>query len=159
MLEKPEVEARALAFLREIPTGVLATVSTTGEPFSSTVYFTCADDFSLYFIISHHSDKFKNLTLNPLASMTIGTGPAYQEVIVRGKVEQVNDPHARESVLADIAKRVASPAKEWPIFSVDSLASGGTALFKLNPTNIKYLDLTTLSAGEEYANHIYQILP
>jgi nitroimidazol reductase NimA-like FMN-containing flavoprotein (pyridoxamine 5'-phosphate oxidase superfamily) len=159
MLDKQEVIRQALAFLQETPTGVLGTVSAADEPYTSTIYFAHADDFSIHFIVSHHSEKFKNLTLNPVASFTVGTGPGYEEVTVRGRVQQIDEPRTRESVLESIAKRVAAPMREWPIFKIGSLEGGGVALFRLTPQSVQYLNLGSSLDSEDPAKHIYQIIP
>lgn len=159
MIEKQEAITKALEFLHESPTGVLATVSATGQPYASTIYFTYTDDFSIYFIVSHHSEKFRNLILNPAVAFAIGTGPRFEEVMIRGKAEQIADPHLRRSTIEMLKDRVAVSVSKWPIFSVGTLESGGTALVKLKPDSVQYLNLESLNDPEEHSKHIYQIIP
>jgi nitroimidazol reductase NimA-like FMN-containing flavoprotein (pyridoxamine 5'-phosphate oxidase superfamily) len=159
MIERQEATANAFAFLQDTVTGVLGTVSTSGIPHTSTVYFSYTDDFSIYFIVSHHSEKFKNLTLNPLASFTVGAGPTYREVTIRGKVELISDSHLRIAKTAEIAARVDSPIRDWPVFKVTSLENGGTALFKIVPSSVHYLDLESVTNADDLTTHIFQLLP
>lgn len=158
MITKEEAVKEALAYMENEETGVLATVSPSGQPFASTVYYAFKEDFSVYFIVSHNSAKYKNLMATPLAALTVGAGPAYREVNLRGSVEFINDPKQREFILAAISDRVASHMVEWPVFNVQTLRSGGTALCKLTPEAVTYLDLETKNEGD-FTKHIYQLFP
>ncbi len=158
MITKEEATKEALAYMENMETGVLATVSSAGQPYSSTVYFAFQEDFSIFFIVSHHSQKFKNLTINSAASFTIGSGPEYREVTIRGKVEIIDDPKTRDFILSSISERVASRMTEWPVFNVQSLREGGTALCKLSPDAVSYLDLESKLEGDT-TKHIYQLFP
>jgi|GEM_PF-4868967 len=153
------MQEQALAFLKTQVVGVLATASLDGAVYSSVVYFSVADDFTITFITSHHSKKFQNINLNPRVSFTVGTGPAYREVTIQGTAHAVGGEAEREQMLAKIAERIPTPMREWPIFALKSLADGGTALIQITPESISFLDLTNTDQIESHEKFIYRLTP
>ncbi len=159
MITKEEATERALAFLAEHQTGTIATAALDGTPFSSTVYFGFLPDFTLFFTTSHHTAKFRNLIVNPKASFSIGTGPEYRELIIHGTVRRIEGTNEQDQALASIKSRVASPSDTWPIHAIKKLEEGGTALFRIVPNEVLYLDLEGKDQKESASKYFYRLFP
>ncbi len=159
MIDKDEATARARAFLASHATGSIATASLDARPFSSTVYFAFLPDFTIFFTTSHHTAKFKNIEVNPKVSFSIGVGPEYRELVIHGHARLVTSPQEVEQGLAAIKSRVASPSDTWPVHAVKRLADGGSALFRITPEEVSYLDLTGADQTDTASKYFYRLYP
>ena len=159
MITKEQAALRALAFLSEHQAGTIATAALDGTPFSSTVYFGYLPDFTIFFTTSHHTAKFRNLAVNPKASFSVGTGPEFRELIIHGTVRRIEGTNEQDQALASIKSRVTSPLDTWPIHAIKKLEEGGTALFRVTPTEVLYLDLEGKDQKESASKYFYQLFP
>jgi general stress protein 26 len=158
MLTKGEATKEAMEFLKRHTVGVLATATLDGQPFASPVYYAVQPDFSIYFLTSHHTQKFKNLVLNPRVAFCFGTGPEYTVVNIHGAA-RVTNAQEREEGMKYINELVNAPMTTWPIVAIHALETGGIALYKITPERISYLNLTSKDNFESMANYVYEIFP
>jgi len=159
MLNKDEAIAHAQAFLTTQQAGSLATASLDNQPYSSTVYFAFLPDFSIFFTTSHSTKKFENITVNPKVSFSVGVGPEYKELVIHGTARMVLDAHERDQGIAAIESRVTSPTDEWPVHAIKRIADGGSALFRITPEEISYLDLTGKDQQDSASKYFYRLYP
>lgn len=158
MINKEEVTKGALEFLASKQAGTLATASPSDRPYSSTIYFSFLSDFTIYFTTSRHSQKFKNIILNPKVSFSVGTGPEYKEIVVHGTAKLVTDDK-RDEVLATITNRVSAPPETWPIHAVKALSDAGSTLFQITPDEVLYLDLANPDQEHAPSKYFYRLFP
>lgn len=159
MITKEEAAVRARAFLEKHQTGTIATAALDGTPFSSTVYFGYLPDFTIFFTTSHHTAKFHNLIVNPKVSFSIGTGPEYRELTVHGTARRIGGTNEQDQALASIKSRVSSPSDTWPIHAIKKLEEGGTALFRITPNEVLYLDLEDKNQIDSASKYFYRLFP
>lgn len=159
MLSKDEAIEHARAFLASKQAGSLATASLDNQPYSSTVYFAFLPDFSVFFTTSHSTKKFENIIVNPKVSFSVGVGPEYRELVIHGIARMVEHPAERAQGIAAIESRVTSPTDEWPVHAVKRLADGGSALFRITPAEISYLDLTGKDQQDSASKYFYRLYP
>ncbi len=157
MQTKEEIKKIALEFLRKNFTGTVATASLGADPFCSTVYFAVKDDFTIFFSTSHSTNKFKNITLNPKVAFSVGVGPEYQTLQLRGKAELLYEKEQEEglALLEEIQK--THPLEQWPIKAISKLKEGGSAMVKVTPDFVTFLDMVTPRAEGE--SPMYQLFP
>lgn len=149
----------ARSFLETHQTGSIATASLDARPYSSTVYFAFLPDFTIFFTTSHHTAKFKNIEVNPHVSFSVGVGPDYRELVIHGHARLVTSPQEIEQGLAAIKSRVTSPSDTWPVHAVKRLADGGSALFRITPEEVSFLDLTDPSQSDAASKYFYRLYP
>ncbi len=159
MLSKDEAIEHARAFLATHQAGTLATASLDNRPYASTVYYAFLPDFSIFFTTSHSTKKFENITVNPRVSFSVGVGPDYRELVMHGTARAVENPQERAQGIAAIEARVTSPSDEWPVHAVKRLADGGSALFRITPEEVSYLDLTGMDQKDSASKYFYRLFP
>ncbi len=159
MISKEEAIERARAFLEAHQTGSIATASLDARPYSSTVYFAFLPDFTIFFTTSHHTAKFKNIEVNPSVSFSVGVGPDYRELVIHGHARVVTDSKEVDQGLAAITSRVTSPSDTWPVHAVKRLSDGGSALFRITPEEVSYLDLTGADQSDSASKYFYRLYP
>ena len=158
MITKEEAAMDAMEFLKRHTIGVLATANLEGIPFASPVYYAAEPDFSIYFATSHHTQKFKNLLLNKQVALCVGTGPQYIVVNIHGVAEMKEGKEMKEG-LKRMSAIAGSGMAMWPIKAVKVLGEGGTAIFKIKPQQISYLNLATKDQLGNITDYFYEILP
>ena len=101
-----EATREALEFLRShSDVGMLATVDSEGQPYVSTVYFVMGSEFDLFFLTNKTTHKAKNLEANKKVAFSVGTGPEYISVMIRGKAVVPNSEEESE-ILPIISERI-----------------------------------------------------
>jgi len=158
MITKQQAAIEAIDFLKKNTVGILATCTPEGVPFASPVYYGVYDDFTIYFITSSQTQKYKNISANNRVSFCVGTGPLYEVVNIHGTAQLVDDEHREESIQF-IRKHVTSPMATWPIVKINALKSGALELYKISPTHVSYFNLESDDQLESMINFIYEIVP
>ncbi len=158
MKSKEEITKDALSFLLQQNVGSLATAGLDGTPSVSPVYFAVLPDFSIYFSTSHHTQKFKNLTLNPKVAFSAGHGPGYEVISIQGTARMLNEADRKEAQEL-ITARVRNSMSSWPIKTVKTLEEGGIAVFKITPDTAFFLTLNSEDQLASTDKYFYQILP
>lgn len=158
MITKQEAKLAALAFLRHHYTGVVATTDKSGQPAVSPVYYASNDDLSIYFLTSRTTKKFANLSENNKVAFSVGFGPEYIAVDIRGRGEVVEGIELIKAfeLLAEVQLKV--PMAKWPINVIESLKSG-LVLYKIIPDGATFLNIDSKEHSDSIADFIYQIVP
>ncbi|TSC73650.1 MAG: Pyridoxamine 5'-phosphate oxidase [Parcubacteria group bacterium Gr01-1014_44] len=132
--QKPREDA--LKFLQDNRTMVVASVSDSGEPQASTVYYAVDDDFNFSFITSKGSRKCDNLTNNGRVAFVIGFGP--RSITVQGGGRALLMDSKDSEVFMEILRRNhLSSSLEWPVLE---LAKEGFCTFKIVPSWLVWLN-------------------
>src|SRR5947209_1842018 len=95
---------KLLEFIRQVPLGILATVSLSGLPQAALVAISENENLELFFGTSNVSRKFQNLMHNPHVAVTL---PREQERITvqyEGITEMLNGPEREAAEAVHIAK-------------------------------------------------------
>jgi uncharacterized protein YhbP (UPF0306 family) len=152
------IRQKALEFLREHSTMVVATASLKGEPHAAVTYFDVDDDFTFYFLTSDISRKFQNLGENNKVAIVVGTGPQLSTIQGGGvtlKIDYLSDTSAAETIVQRILRRAKqSNNKELPVHVFPNVKYG---IFSIKPSWLTWLHLETNVHPEAYI-HDYHIL-
>lgn len=81
-LEKARLDARA--FLTRHTTGVLSTVSPTGDAHGSMIYYVADEDFNVYFLTVGNTRKFEAIQAHPQVAFTVSTPDVPQTLQMQG---------------------------------------------------------------------------
>ena len=159
MITKQEARENALKFLDNNPVGVIATSDSSGQPFASAVYYAVKNDFTIYFLTSHSTHKHSNIVQNNKVGFTVGIGPQYTSVELRGQAVIVSGAELDEasSLLVKVQLRV--PMVKWPLERIEALKKGGLELYKIIPEQATYMNLDSDEQIDSLSNFVYQIVP
>jgi uncharacterized pyridoxamine 5'-phosphate oxidase family protein len=126
-------------FLRRHPMGVLSTVSLTGEPWGSAIYFVTDEDFNFYFVTRAGTYKYKNLERKGVASLTIADPATQTTVQVFGKVTPLPVQEYMDVFFEKFAALRPKNDYAWQP-PVDKVHAGSFMPLKLTPTRLQYAD-------------------
>ncbi|MBU6214895.1 pyridoxamine 5'-phosphate oxidase family protein [Patescibacteria group bacterium] len=158
MITKQQAAVEAMKFLKSHTVGTLATSTIGGQPSVSPIYYGIYDDFSIYFVTSKNTQKYKNIISNGRVAFSVGAGPRYRVVSIHGTAHLVGHEH-RDEAIRYIEANVGTPIAEWPISTIKSFGDGELQLLKISPTHVSYLDLSSQDQQEAVAKFVYEILP
>jgi len=155
-----EASREALEFLRmkNNNVGTIATVDENGQPFASPVYYAMADGFELFFLTSKGTHKVKNLEGNDKVAFSVGTGPDYIAVMIRGRAIPANTEEMNENLplLSEIVEK--NKGENWPVRKLDDLSGQNLVLYKLVPEKVTFLNINSLEEPASSADHLYHLL-
>ncbi|OGZ65582.1 MAG: hypothetical protein A3C06_00750 [Candidatus Taylorbacteria bacterium RIFCSPHIGHO2_02_FULL_46_13] len=135
-MDQEKAKQRALAFLKENDTMVIATASKSGEPQASTVYYVVDNDFNVFFITNAGTKKHDNLTKNNQVAFVVGFGPQVLTVQGGGIAQEMAEGY--EQVYGQIMEKALKPADQWPPLF---LSKKGQCVFKITPSWMVCLNL------------------
>ena len=152
--DKEKVRQKALEFLKERTTMVVSTVSPSGEPQASTVYFMADDDFNIYFLTAKGSRKCENLKSNGKIAFVVGTGPEVVTIQGGGNAESLDEKEAQ--IFYDAIEKIGFESPwQWP---VTLLAKEGFCTFKIKPTWMVWLNLHKDQYPDIASEEFYKII-
>lgn len=131
--------AKALAFLRKHPMGILSTVSSDNTPWGSAIYYVAEDDFACYFVTRSESQKFKNIDQNPAVALTVADEPTQTTVQIAGRLQKVPAREVIDVVFKKLAHIKPPHDIDWlpPVIKVHE---GDWMVLELTPTHVQYAD-------------------
>jgi putative heme iron utilization protein len=109
----PAEEARTL--VASTPQGVLASLTTTGDPWGSVVTYGALEDGSPVFLVSRMAEHTRNLEGDPRASLVVAEPPNDENPLDRGRVTlagRVSRPEGDDLAAARAAHLRAMPSAE-----------------------------------------------
>ncbi len=119
---------KALQFLKENHTMVLATVSSDGIPHAATVYYLVDEHFDLYFCTGEETKKFLNIKNNSNVAVVIGTGPEIKTIQGGGKAEWIIE--GEDGIMKRLGKNF--DLQQSPFWPIVALGYKNIALMKIN---------------------------
>jgi uncharacterized pyridoxamine 5'-phosphate oxidase family protein len=159
MITKQEAHKSAVEFLNKHQVGVVSTADLGGQPFASAVYYAAKDDLTIYFLTSHSTHKHQNIVKNNKTAFTVGFGPEYVAVELRGRTVVVEGVELAEASALMIAVQLKVPMVRWPVERIEALKKGGLVMYKIIPEEATFLNLDSSEHIESLADYMYQILP
>ena len=141
-------------FLRSHNTGVLATVSATGEPHASTVYYTADDDFNVYILTLINSRKFAAVQANPKVAFTVFVSDVPQTLQIEGVAMDISlddDAKARMPGLID-----ALNSNNWFYGPITKLDPRERVVIWIKPAWVRWGDYAFQQKGSE---HVLREIP
>lgn len=137
----------AVAFLKEHDLGTLATLSSEGIPRARTVYYTCDDSLSVYFLTLANTRKVSDIRSNSHAAFVVTDPEKSQTIQIEGVFEEMTDTATFGPVISNLTARLFPEGKEpAPITHMDSAKP---LLFKLIPTWIRFGDFVETQGSNE----------
>lgn len=154
-----EATREALEFLRNHSNvGSLATVDSSGQPYVSPIYFVMGSEFDLFFLTSQGSNKAKNIKENDRVAFSVGTGPDYIAVMIRGRAV-VTDTGEQNQILPVITEHFEkSKASSWPVRTLEDLRDQNLVLYKIVPEKVTFLNINSKEEPKSNADHLYHLL-
>lgn len=126
----------ALDFLMTQKGGVVSTVSG-DQPQSAFVYYEGDEDFSVYFVTTLTTRKYKNIQSNKKVSFTVATIKPPQTIQLDGMAEEVNDVDKVRIILANYMDTASSGVENKP--PVTKLEwEKGLIIYRIKPTWLRW---------------------
>lgn len=146
-----DTRARALEFLKSHRTGVLATVSRSGQPQASPVHYIVDDDFNVYFATQMRSRKYEALAAHPRVAFSVGEQDVPQAVQLEGSAADISTSEEARDLKVKIMEALsANPHFAGPITQLDSAAY---SIIWIKPDWLRFADFAYAEKGDE---HIFQ---
>ncbi len=129
-------QQRILAFLEDIPVGVLSTVDPNGDPHGVVIYFVVDGDFNIYFLTRAETRKYDNLKHHNHTMLTVFDPQNQTTAQVTGRAEEVKDNY-QVNQIANKMVEANFKASELDIPPVAKLNAGEAVAFKIVPVQIR----------------------
>ncbi len=138
--------------------GMVATIGAHAQPYLSPVYYAMGNDFEVYFLTGKNTHKAENIELNNKVAFSVGTGPEYISVMIRGTAsipgsEEEERAFAR---LKDIFEK--NDVKNWPLRTLDDLKDQNLVLYKITPEKVTFLNMNSTEEPKTHADHLYHLV-
>lgn len=142
-----KAKSAALAFFKRNVIGTLATISPSGKPHASLVYYAGNDQFIVYFSTLVSTRKYADLQANPLAAFTIATADVPQTLQIEGAVSVVTAEDRMEKDLSLLIQSLlSSKIYQWPIAK---FTPAEVVVLRLEPTWVRWGDFANFEQGTE----------
>ncbi|MHA4874923.1 pyridoxamine 5'-phosphate oxidase family protein, partial [Enterococcus faecium] len=92
----------ALSFLLAHNTGVLATIASDGGPRARLVYYTCDDEFRVYFMSLANTRKAEDIANNAKAAFVVSETSLPRTLQIEGTVEDLTDTVGMDAHVTDL---------------------------------------------------------
>ncbi|MDB5238585.1 MAG: hypothetical protein JWM46_855 [Candidatus Kaiserbacteria bacterium] len=140
------LRATALDFLKGHNAGVIATVSSEGDPHASVVYYVADDSFNIYFLTKLGSRKYTAIQAHPAAAFTVGRQDVPQTLQIEGvAVELTNEDEKRPHV----AELMDTLAKNNPLYIPIAKMDSEVVIMWIQPKWIRWADFSAHGIGNE----------
>lgn len=153
-----QAKQEALEFLRSHNVGVLATVNTDRQPFASPVYYHCREEFTIFFLTTRNTHKSLNIKENDKVAFSVGTGPEYISVMIRGRAS-IADSEEQNLVLPNLMEK---PDEEngfdWPMRKLEDFKEQNLVLYKITPEEVTFLNINSKQEPKSAADHLYHLI-
>ena len=159
MITKEVATRNALEFLRAQNVGVIATVNIDGQPFVSPVYYAAGDDFNIFFLTTSGTHKSQNIMDNDKVAFSVGTGPEYISVSIRGNAKLAEGTEYDKGLALITDKAEKNSMANWPIKKIDELKKHQLYLYKIEPREVTFLNINSPEEPESIADHFHNLLP
>lgn len=159
MVTFKEATREALEFLRTYSNvGTLATLDQDGQPYASPVYFVMGSEFEVFFLTTKNTHKAKNLARNDKVAFSVGTGPEYISVMIRGRAK-LTDASEQNEILPVIKERMdKNNGFNWPVRKLDELKDQNLVLYKITPEEVTFLNINSKQEPKSNTEHLYHLL-
>lgn len=154
-----EATREALEFLRShINVGTLATIDLEGQPHASPVYFVMGSEFEIFFITTKNSHKAKNISQNDRVAFSVGTGPDYIAVMIRGRAILANTAEQNQILPVILEHIEKNKGFNWPVRKLEELRDQNLVLYKINPEKVTFLNINSTQEPKSNADHLYHLM-
>lgn len=144
-MDRDDPKAEALRFLKSHQAGVLATVAADGQPHASAVYYTCDDDFNIYFLTQSSSRKAQAIAANPRVAFTVGTQDVPQTVQIEGVAEEIQYEPEKNDKMAKLAEVLMGASTYFA--PVTKLDPASIIIVWIQPKWVRWADYATAMHG------------
>ena len=142
-----KAKAAALSFLKHNVIGTFATVSPSGQPHASLVYYASNDRFIIYFSTLVSTRKYADIMAHPFAAFTVSTADMPQTLQLEGAVSVVAAEERMEKDLALLIQPLTSnKIYQWPIAK---FTPAEVVVMRLEPTWVRWGDFANFEQGTE----------
>lgn len=158
-----EATREALEFLRNATNvGTLATVDAAGVPHASPVYFVMSrelgHEFEFFFMTTKNSRKARDISANGRVAFSVGTGPEYIAVMMRGRAA-ATDAGSQDEILPVIAEYLERDKGEnWPVRRIEEFKDQGIVLYRVVPDEVTFLNINSSQEPKSNADHLYRLV-
>ena len=123
-------------FLISNPIATIATVSPSGKPHATVVYFSFNDDFSVSFVTKVGTEKHKNIKRKHDVMMVVYEASTQTSVQITGRAVDITDTPEAHEVFKNTLKAVESTS-ESGIPPISKLEDGRYISYKVIPSQIR----------------------
>ncbi len=158
MASYKQAKQEALEFLRSHNVGVLATVDSSGQPFVSPIYYHSGEEFTMFFITARNTHKALNIKHNSRVAFTVGFGPEYISVMIRGKISASSSDEENQVLPNLIEKPDKGNGFDWPVRKLEDFKEQNMALYKIVPDEVTFLNINSKQEPKSTSDHLYHLI-
>lgn len=130
----------ALAFLKTHEAGVLATIAEAGTPRARLVYYTCDDDFTIYFLTLKSTRKANDLSTHKEVAFVVSDMEPPKTLQVEGKAEDLTKTAVNDELLTTFIRRLMSHTTFG--IPLERLDADVITFYRVTPSWIRWGDFT-----------------
>lgn len=145
---------KAYEFINNNHVGVLATANQNGRPHAAAIYVVADRLLNFYFVTRKETQKARNLTANPYASIALFDAMSQTTLQVDSTVSVVDDITEGNRIFAEI-QGITRRTSASGVPPVTRLAAGGYITYKLSSPRVRLASFgDTVSNKEEVFEEI-----
>lgn len=149
--DKTSARETALSFLENHPLCTLSTHAADGSIDTATVYFSCDSTFTLYFVTKEDTRKAHNLAANQQITATIADETVLLLAEIKGTATPLQDYDEVASAVTAIQKIVIDRKADYWVPPIAQLEDGPYIVYKITPTQVRFLQFDHLAASHAIA--------
>ena len=139
-MNEPDKKAAALAFLKSVSAGVLATLSESGQPRARLVYYSCDDTFNIFFLTFANTRKAEDLKAHSKAAFVIADTHLPRTLQIEGDVTNITNSPADDAVIETLFDHLQMNSKYYaPLARLDR---SDVIFYRLTPSWIRFGNFT-----------------
>ena len=140
-------KAAALEFLMAQKGGVLSSVAG-DQPQSAFMYYEADENFSIYFVTTLTTRKYKNFQTSKKVSFVVATMQPSETVQLDGVVEEVHDADKARAILANYMDTATADMKNEPPITKMNWEKG-IVLYRITPTWLRWSSFIETENGRQ----------
>jgi nitroimidazol reductase NimA-like FMN-containing flavoprotein (pyridoxamine 5'-phosphate oxidase superfamily) len=159
MTDFATAKMEALKFLRtDNSVGMIATIDSQGQPFLSPVYYIMGSEFDLFFLTTTDTHKSRNISANNRVAFSVGVGPEYVSVMIRGKASLATSEEEDRALTFMKEKMEANKAFGSPLEKLEDFGGQNLVVYKITPEKVTFLNLNSSQEPQSVENHLYHLM-
>jgi nitroimidazol reductase NimA-like FMN-containing flavoprotein (pyridoxamine 5'-phosphate oxidase superfamily) len=159
MTDFKEAKTEALKFLRtDNSVGMVATIDSNGQPFLSPVYYAMGSEFDLFFVTAVTTHKARNISINDKVAFSVGSGPEYISVMIRGRASVAKSDEADRAFTILKEKITENKKGDSPLEKMEDLKEQNLIVYKITPERVTFLNINSSQEPKSAGDHLYHLM-
>jgi nitroimidazol reductase NimA-like FMN-containing flavoprotein (pyridoxamine 5'-phosphate oxidase superfamily) len=115
-------------------------------------------EFDLFFMTTKGTNKSKNIEANNKVAFSVGAGPEYISVMIRGEAVSVSSAEQNQVLPQIYEVMEKNKAVDWPVHKLDDFSGQNLVIYKLIPKKVTFLNINSTQEPKSNTDHLYHLM-